>query len=141
MKIRNKKEKRIFKIIIIILFVFLIGYLFIINLKEKRDIPVSFSVSDKVGFDIDKESLTFGAIPLGGSGNRGIYINNSRSHKVKVTIYSYGDTKDYLTISQNDFILEKNEKKKIMFYIKIPKDAIKKKYEGKIVIEFKRKLF
>lgn len=126
--------------ILIIVLLLLLGIILLTeyNEIEKRSLYTSFVIADKIGFDLNKTALTFGQINKGGGANRGINISNDNPYDVKVIIKVEGEISEYISVSDNEFYLEPGEIKKLDFYVSVPEEIEKGKYDGSINIIFKR---
>ena len=62
---------------------------------------------------------------------------NNHNQNVQVEIYAEGDIKDFISISDNDFVLGIGESKKIKFSVYIPKGTEFGKYDGQVVVVVK----
>jgi len=110
--------------------------LFILGMKE---VDFSVKVGDNVGLNVDTDQLYFGIVPkVGGVSSRSIFIQNEAHSIAKVHIKSYGEKKEWLYASKNNFFLKKEEGENIEFRMKVPKDAEPGTYEGRILIIFTR---
>lgn len=144
-KINAKKSRKIKNIFLILLiaFVFLLSiilysnFIDYISILEKKEVYASVNVNNYIGFDINSTALKFGTIPPGNSAFRKIYLENSYNDTVRVKIYVEGKIKDFVEVSDNDFILLKNEKKEVNFVVKIPSETEFGFYEGKIIVFIK----
>jgi hypothetical protein len=140
----KKKLKSDFVLIGFLLF-FIIFLIFLyINFErdkviDKRVIYAKVLVGDKYGFDINGTALTFGMITPGGSSStREIELTNKYNRDVEVEIYSDGNIKDFLRISQENFILRRNESIKIKFTVSVPLECEFGTYEGNVKVLIKR---
>ena len=139
MKKREKGINNAFLIIMIILILAMIIYLFyIFSILGKEELYSSFIVSDHIGFDLNKTALTFGLIQPGESATREINLANNFNKRVKIIFKSKGNISDFIIVSQNDFIMNPNETKTIIFSVFPPKNISLGKYEGKIEVYFRR---
>lgn len=144
MKLNNpKKNKKV-------LFIFLIALIFIlciflysnfidyISIIEKKKIYANIIVGDSYGLDVNGSALMFGMIPSGkGSVSRDIFLTNSYKGDVKVKIYVEGNIKEFLQISDNDFILKKDEIKKVNFIVSAPAGTEHGVYNGYVFVLIK----
>jgi len=139
---KNKKYKIsaiILSITIFILFVFLIiNFADSFSTLEKRQIYAKIIVSDRYGLDLNGTALTFGMTRPGGSASREIKVENTYGRKIDVEIYVKGEMEKYISISDNDFILEKNEAKNVSFTASIPSGTLYGNYTGLVTIKIKK---
>jgi len=102
---------------------------------EVETIESSFLVGDRAGFDLNLTALTLGQIAEGHGGSRGISLVNDHEKPIKIEISSNGEITDYLSLSENNFILLPGEGKSVTFNVYAPKGLEKKTYSGKIEIK------
>jgi len=134
----NKKKGLIVLIlfaIILILGIYLFGNLIdYVSVLEKQEIYTKVIVAGNIGFDINNSALIFGAVMPGGSSSRELNITNNHNQNVQIEVYSKGDIKDFLSISDNDFRLRIGESRKVDFSVSIPFDAEYGTYEGEVIV-------
>ena len=109
MLIRKRKNNIFLKIFLLIVVLIILGvilFLFLTKPLDHKTIKTSFIVSDKMGFDLNKNELTFGSLKPGNTASRAIAIENLFDKRVIITFNVEGNIKDYLIVSENDFILE-----------------------------------
>jgi len=142
-----KQENK--KIMGIILAVFLIAIiiLLIISIKnildsfsiiEKQQVYTKIIVSDKYGFDLNNTALTFGMIKAGGASSRDLTVENRYPLNVKVDIYTKGDISRFISMSKNNFVLNKTSSERITFVASAPKNTENGVYDGYIYIIIKK---
>lgn len=107
------------------------------NIKEIKTIDMDLKVGDYVGINTDTDALHFGTINPGGFGTRSVLLSNNYDTTLKVKIKVYGDLAEFVSV-QNNFVLLKNETKKIPFIVSIPQEAVYGNYTGKAVFILKR---
>jgi len=120
-----KNRKSILSLVIIIIFVVLITSIFSKNifLHSYQRIDLDFNVvedQNRVGFNPDKDALHFGTLPRNTMGFRDFEVHNLDCNKCLVSIKS---NISWLGISENNFLLKKDEKKTVKVYLTIPNDA------------------
>jgi hypothetical protein len=127
--------KRKNNLIILILVIITIFLVITINIPLKKQmIPTKFIAGENMGFDLGPGNLNFGQIVPGYSASREIEITNNFESPIFTKIKSSGKISEYIIISENNFILQPNESKKISFSC-YPKENIElKEYNGKIII-------
>lgn len=135
-----KKNKFILLVIIIILAGIGLTNLFysFYIVKEVRIVDMDFSVGEKVGINIDTDALHFGTNFPKGSSMRNMIISHEHDCPLKVSIKLYGDFASWMSVSDNDFILDPGESRKISFSVSVPEDAPFGDYSGFAKIIFKR---
>jgi len=103
-----------------------------------------FEIGKTVGFNLDPDAIHFGRLPAGGLGKRDVYVNNTFEVPALVVIKISGDKADeWVYPSDNNFVLQPGESKKITLYCEVPKeineeDYAGKKFKGIILILLKR---
>jgi len=136
----KRKTKNSFLNIFLLIVFTVAGVILIMSLviaPNRQVIKTSFIVSDKVGFDLNKNELTFGSIQPGGTASRALTIQNNFNRDIMITLNSEGNIKDYLTVSENDFVLRPSEQKNVTFTAFSYKNQSYGNYTGKINIIFK----
>ncbi|MCD4666745.1 hypothetical protein K8R47_02970 [archaeon] len=131
-----KKNNLIVLIVIIMLIVSLLVYLSysFFNVILYREYLIDLTVGSSLGFNVDNDAIHFGIIPKGGVGERYIYVDNFDMEKVKVKIKIYGDLKNWVYVSDNNFYLNKGKVGNVTIYAFVPEDAEYGDYGGKLRI-------
>jgi len=134
-----------FKLVLMLMSVFFISitftslfYIFYI-IDEIVEYDVDVEVGNKVGFNLDPDAIHFGTMPAGNKGLRHMRFNNNREIPVRVGLKTGGELRDWLVFSDNNFVLEKGDEKRVNITMYVPKDVSKTKYEGKLVVYIKQK--
>jgi len=143
---RKSRIKSPFFILLIVVavsvFTILLSQYFLI--EKIQTFNVFISVADRVAFNISKgagNNLHFGTAPPGSSSSRTLVFDSSDPRPSKVIIKSYGQIKDWIIASENNFILESNEDKNVTLTILIPQNAEFGSYTGKIKLIFRKYWF
>ena len=134
-RINSKYWKIGFLILLIVLSVFFTRM--ILSLKEGEILisKMHLSVGDNPGFDTNNDLLEFGKLPVFGSSKR--FINLANKDKTKfVNITAFGKLKDWVRVSENNFIIHANESKRISVIVIVPENAKKGEYNGFLKIKF-----
>lgn len=132
---KRKKDKFFLKVVLaIILFILLLMIINRFFSPYGKEIKTSFIASNISGFDLNKNELTFGKIKTGNSASRGLVIKNNFDKKKRITFICLGKIKDYLIVSENDFILMPDEARTVDFSVFLPTDLDYGTYYGKIQI-------
>jgi len=105
-------------------------------LEDYKELDVYVTVGDHLGFNIDTSDLFFGTIQPGASGKRSITLELDNCDKCKVNLKSSGSIKDWISISENNFIIKKGEKKSLDIFLNIPNNAQYGNYTGRLMIYF-----
>lgn len=94
-------------------------------------------VGDRIGFDLNREVITFGMITPSGTATRHIDIGN-RGYTSRVRITASGELADWMVASDNNFVLQPYENKIIDVTVIVPADAELDEYIGALKISFFR---
>ena len=95
-------------------------------------------VNDHFGLNADGDALKFGMIMPGTSSQRAITVNNSATYPLKVLISKSGYIADWVKISENNFILDGDGNRTVIFEVSAPRNANYGNYTGKVNIVFKK---
>jgi hypothetical protein len=135
----NKKMHAAVFILVILIIISIINIHFNSGIIEKKKFYAKIIVSGEYyGIDLNSSALTFGAVMPGGSASRNIVIENKYSCDIKIETYATGNIKDFIIVSENNFVLGKDEAKTVSFIVGVPKDAAFGTYDGEIYIVIKR---
>ena len=108
-------------------------------IADVREFNITLTVGEHAGFDVDTEKLAFGMVsPGGNSCTRYIFISNKKDYPLNVHINFYGNLAEWITVSENYFVLEPGEEKKLSFSASAPKGSAYGNYTGKARFVFKR---
>jgi len=135
---KQSKKLIFFLVCILIFFLVLNIYSFfkIWSIVEVREIDASIIVSDKIGFDVSKESLTFGEVLIGSSSSRQMSIENNFKFPIRIYVYGKGVMKKFIV---NSVIkIDEGKSKDVKVTAVIPKNTNFGRYEGKVVFEIRR---
>lgn len=128
----------LFVIAIIGITVAILFYSFYI-IADVRELNMTLIVGDHAGLDVDTEKLAFGMImPASSSSTRYVFLSNKKDYPLKVYINFYGNFTDWISVSDNYFVLQPNEEKKLSFTASAPRDAAYGNYTGTARFVFKR---
>lgn len=103
----------------------------------KYDIIFKVGEKNNVGFDIGTDALRFGTVPLGASASRNITIENN-GNKAIVQLEVNENIKDWIILSENNFLLSPYENKTIIVQLEVPEQAETGNYTGTLKILFNR---
>jgi hypothetical protein len=137
------KTYKILALIFSVLLLIIFGLLLFYNRYALVDVisqPVHVEVGEPIGIEVGKQ-LRFGRVPPGSTSKKKINLTNYNDFPVIVTITLSGNAKDIITVSENDFFLEPQEMKLIVYYASPPKDYPTGNYSGTTKIIIKRKFF
>lgn len=139
---KSSKKKRVFVLVIILFTVSIITLIIsltsLVVIQEVKTLDIQLKVADHMGFNVDADKLYFGTVPQGNTGSRDILIENKEYKKSVVRLKIRGELKGWVTASENNFILKKEESKLIKMKVTVPEDAELKDYESKLLITFTR---
>lgn len=103
---------------------------------------MNITIGDRLGFDTDNKSLTFGMVPPGSqSSTRYIDIVNYENHPVRVDILKKGEMAPWVVFSENTFLLAPKSNQTLTVSAMIPSGIEMGNYTGKFKVMFKKNLF
>lgn len=103
---------------------------------EVREIDMALEVAPKLGMNTDTDMLNFGANYPGNSCKR--FVDISFPEEAEVVIKFEGQLAHWVSVDDNNFILDADENKHLSFLTSIPSDADEGNYTGKVKFYFKR---
>lgn len=142
-----KQKTIIVFLIIAFLLVFFIAFLnkdrIILNRNELIHIqekPISFRIVEEriISLNTGNDSLDFGRIMRGNTVDKDITIINPFKIRVKVFVDFSGGISNFTRISENNFTLGIDNKKKINLKIIIPKNSTIGNYNGSMIVKMFR---
>ena len=98
-------------------------------------------VNDHFGLNADADAIKFGMLMPGTSSERTIIVNNSATYPLRVLISKSGYIANWVKVSENNFILEGNGNRTVIFEVSAPRNSNYGNYTGKVNIVFKKTLF
>ena len=126
-------------IFFIAIVVMVVAFLLINIMKiEKTVVPVRFGLSEKTGFDLNPQELSFGNIQINQSATRDILVSNNFKRKVKITVESRGEISENIIVSENNFYLNPEESKNITFTVYTKGLTEFREYLGEVIIISKK---
>jgi hypothetical protein len=99
---------------------------------EVTSLPYTFKVKEKVGINLDTDKFHFGGGIPGTSLQR--KLNITAPYDTTVHIDSKGPGS--VLVNNNDFDLDANENKELLFTLVVPDDLPLGEYEGLIILSF-----
>src|SRR3989344_1450504 len=90
---------------------------------DTKEIDMHLRVSDHYGINADTDKLYFGRLPPGGVAERETYLHHRYERPLKVSIIASGKLAEWLTIPENNFILDSNYNKTIKLSVSPPANA------------------
>lgn len=91
-------------------------------------------VGDHIGFDLNREVITFGMVTPSGTATRHIEISTEDHRKVRIT--AHGDLADWIVVSDNNFVLQPHETKTVDVTVSVPVYTEFDDYTGTLKISF-----
>ena len=108
-------------------------------IADAREFNMTLIVGYHAGFDVNTERLAFGMVsPGGNSCTRFIDLSNKKDYPLKIYINFEGDLADWISVSDNYFIINPGEEKKLSFSASAPKGSAYGNYSGTARFVFKR---
>jgi len=104
-------------------------------------LDMNVKIGYNLGLNVDGDSIKFGKLMPGTSGERSILINNNATYPLRVVILKSGYIADWVKISENNFILKEKESKEVIFEAFAPTNVGVGNYTGKVKVIFKKTFF
>lgn len=108
------------------------------TIEDVKELDMSLIVGSHTGIDVDTEKLTFGMIMPASSSTREVFISNKKDCPLKVYINFYGDFAEWVSVSEDYFVLKPGEEKKLSFSASAPRNAAYGNYTGTARLVFKK---
>jgi len=96
-------------------------------------------IGPEIGFSESIESLNFGNAPPGSTIIKSIDIENTKPYDVNVKITLSGNISKSITVSENNFLINTNEKKKVNFTLTTIPSTRQGNYTGTATVFIKKK--
>ncbi len=113
------------------------------NINTVYDVKMfsmDLTVMSTMGFHVGDDAIHFGHIPPGGGGMKEMHIEVGKRRTV-VWIEAEGNISEWISISENDFVVEPFSNKSIEVFVNVPDDApLNTYYEGNITVLLKNAL-
>lgn len=103
---------------------------------DSLDIPMDLFIADKVGFNLNNDSIHFGSTYKGGTSRRFLTFSNTYGFPVKLNIQTSGEIAKYVSVSNNNFIIPPNSRVDVTFIATMPVDIEYGNYTGTSHIRF-----
>ncbi len=87
-----------------------------------------------MGINVNASALWYGTIPRGGIAKRDLIITNGDSWPRRVWIRAEGEIAEWLSVTDNGFLLQPDEGKKVGVVVKVPMDAELRNYTAEIEV-------
>ena len=110
------------------------------KIADYKEYPIYLQVAsdNQLGFDIRKDAISFGKVPVDSTGIIKINLAHNSPNPLNVVMESSGQTKKFVVITENNFVLEPGVTKTIEIYAVVPANAQFGNYTGKLEVLFKR---
>ncbi|MEM5871333.1 MAG: hypothetical protein QW051_00505, partial [Candidatus Aenigmatarchaeota archaeon] len=123
---------------------FILGYVFsyiIINqlfIFDVIEVKMDVKVIDEniVGINTDADAIHFGKVQRGGEGLRYITLTNNDVKSHLIRIKTFGNISRFVSVSENNFIMEPNTTKNITVVVRPTLDCNTGYYEGTLQVIF-----
>jgi len=136
------KKNHFFILLFVIVIISITATIFFYSfytIADVREFNMTLIVGDHAGFDVDSEKLAFGMVmPASSSSTRYVILSNKKDYPLNVYIDFYGNLAEWVTVSDNYFVLEPGEEKKLSFSASAPVNATYGNYTGRARFVFKR---
>jgi hypothetical protein len=137
-------KNKALKLVLFLALIFIIGILLTIfvynkiNLLQYREIDLSVKIENgSSSFNTSTDGLNFARMYPGGEVTKRIDIHSLK--RSLVHIEADGTIADFITFSENNFVMEPGEYRQVEVYLTLPFDALEGPYHGKLKIYFYRK--
>lgn len=104
---------------------------------ERLTLDVHFSVGDKIVFDTNQSSLSFGKLLPGGSAQRLVRLRNEHSFPVSVRTSVASTIAPFLSFDAPE-LLHPYENVSVPVSVHVPTDISAGEYRGKILFDFRK---
>lgn len=139
----RKSEKKIIATLVTIFFVisiilFSASITFSAIVQEFKTLDIQLTVANHLGFNTDTDKLYMGTVFRGNTASRNVLIENKEYEKSVARLKVFGDLKDWITVSENNFVLKKGESKIVEVKVTVPENAQLRDYDSRLVLTFTR---
>ena len=98
-------------------------------------------VDNIVGLNADNDAIHFGVVAPGGEGQRKLIVY-TQEHRTLISVESSGPIADWISVSENNFIMEPHSSKTIWVIENVPPDTPVPNFRnGTVRVTFRRLLF
>lgn len=112
------------------------SFVYIVEVQQR---PMKLVVADFVGFDLNPVNMTLGATTPGNSAARFFIATNVHEMPVRVRVRLSGELSPWLSLTDNHFVLQPGESRKVFVKAEVPEDAaINRTYTGSMRVLFTR---
>ena len=127
------KRKTFYLIILVCVIILIITFIGIYRARtiDYEEIPITLSVGDYLGFNIDSDALHFGTVMPSGHGYRNMNVHNKKEIRCKVFLEADGPITEWITFSPEDtFYLDGDETETIQVNVTVPPGTEFGNYSG-----------
>ncbi len=138
------KKYKLMTISLIVLFILISATMLVYNFYVIQNVIVRemhLKVEDTLGVNTDTDKLWFGKVVPGGISERKVDITNEYNFPIFVSIKLDGELSDYVTVSENNFVLQPAEKRIVYYYATTTKETPLGNYTGITRVVINRALF
>ena len=109
---------------------------------QRFEIPMKIRVraDGYVGINTDTDSINFGSVPRGGTGEKVINVTNGDDKPHLIRIKSRGDISEWISVSDNNFIMQPGTVNEIKIKARTPMDINPGNYTGTLEVIFENVL-
>lgn len=139
-----KRKHKILNIVLMLIFIFIIGMLATVlfytnfHILYAKQIDISVYVRNgSSAFNTSTDALNFAKISPGGVSTKKIDINSYRDSIVRLE--TVGNISDFISYSDNNFVMKKNEYKQVEITLALPENVSEGEYSGKLKVYLYRK--
>src|SRR3989344_463616 len=104
-----------------------------VSLHKVEIVPMSFVIDENGGFDLNTSALTFGKIPPGAYGERGLTIENDKWRPVFARVFVSEEIVSFMSF-EDSFFISAGKNVSVIFRVDVPRDAEFGLREGKVRI-------
>ena len=135
---------KVLKLILFLVLIFIMGIILTVliynkyNLLQYREFDLSVKIENgSSSFNTSTEGLNFARMYPGGEVTKRMDIHSLK--RSLVHIEAVGDIASFISVSENNFVMEPDEYKQVEVYLTLPIDALEGPYTGTLQIYFYRK--
>lgn len=107
----------------------------------KISMQVSITNESLVGFSADTDAVYFGTLPTNSTAMRKITIPNDEAYAQKVELAIEGGLASWVTLSDNNFVLEPHARRELLIKVVPPGGASSGSYSSVLYVYLKRVWF
>lgn len=106
-------------------------------------LPNQVKIDDKMGLNVDTDKLYFGKLVPGNTGQRDIFLNNTKNYPLQASLFKEGETAPWISFSKNNIIIAPHTRTNVTVYASPPRTPPleKRAYDGNIKVIMKRVFF